>query len=64
MRPTLDQVKVMAEFQGLPIPEEEIREVARSLSALLEAFEEVEKAIGPLMDEVDPIPPVYPRLEL
>ena len=63
MNLTEDDIRNMSRAINLNIPESDLNTVALRLSALLSVMEEVEKDFGPEMDEVDPIPPVYPREE-
>ena len=51
----------MSKAINLDIPDSDLNTIALRLSALLSVMEEVEKEFGPEMDEVDPIPPVFPR---
>ncbi|MEQ8166344.1 MAG: hypothetical protein RIC93_09740, partial [Alphaproteobacteria bacterium] len=62
---TKEQMRTFLDFQGLLVnmSEDEIENVHIRLSSWLLAMDEVEAAIGPQMDEVDPIPPVYPTPE-
>mgnify|MGYP001346591333 FL=1 len=63
MNLTEDDIRNMSRAINLNIPESDLNTIALRLSALLSVMEEVEKDFGPEMDEVDPIPPVYPREE-
>ena len=63
MNLTEDDIHNMSRAINLNIPESDLNTIALRLSALLSVMEEVEKDFGPEMDEVDPIPPVYPREE-
>jgi hypothetical protein len=60
---TADQVRTMLEVQGLRIPEDELKNVAIRLSTWLAALSEIEAVLGDRMNDVDPIPPVYPHEE-
>jgi hypothetical protein len=60
---TADQVRTMLEVQGLRIPEDEMKNVAIRFSTWLAALAEIEAVLGDRMNEVDPIPPVYPQEE-
>jgi Asp-tRNA(Asn)/Glu-tRNA(Gln) amidotransferase C subunit len=55
------QIEGLARIAGLQIPEDEIDQVARQLASLLTAMEEVEEKFGDLLDQVEPIPPVFPH---
>ncbi len=63
MELTAEQVREMARAIGLDIPDADLTSVAIRLSGLLTFMEEIERDIGARMDEVDPVPPVYPREE-
>ncbi len=63
MELTTDQVRGMARAIGLEIPDADLTSVALRLSGLLTFMEEIERDIGDRMDEVDPVPPVYPPEE-
>ena len=63
MKLTEDDIRNMSRVINLDIPDSDLNTIALRLSALLSVMEEVEKDLGPEMDEVDPIPPVYPREE-
>ena len=56
-------VRAALDLQGIPVPEDEINNVFLRLSLWMKAFNEIETALGDQMDEVDPIPPVYPHEE-
>lgn len=58
------RVADLAEVVGLAMEPEDVDEVAVRLSALLDDMERIESRLGPRLDSVDPIPPVYPREEL
>ena len=55
------RVRSMAELIGLDIPEAELRPIGIRLSELLSAMDAIERELGPEMDRVDPVPPVFPR---
>jgi Asp-tRNA(Asn)/Glu-tRNA(Gln) amidotransferase C subunit len=55
------QVEALARTVGLQIPDGEIDDVARQLASLLTAMEEAEERFGHLLDDVEPIPPVFQR---
>ncbi len=63
MKMTEDDIRNMSRAIDLEIPEADLNTIALRLSALLEVMDEMEKELGAEMDEVDPIPPVYPREE-
>ena len=63
MKVTEDDIRNMSRAIDLDIPDSDLNTIALRLSALLSVMEEVEKDFGPEMDEVDPIPPVFPREE-
>jgi|tagenome__1003787_1003787.scaffolds.fasta_scaffold12554353_1 hypothetical protein len=60
---TEEYVRTALALQGIPVPENEIQNVFLRLSLWMKAFNEIEFALGDQMDEVDPIPPVYPHEE-
>ncbi len=60
---TEDDIRVMAKAIDLDIPEADLKNVAIRLSSFLETIAEIERDLGDRMDDVDPIPPVYPREE-
>lgn len=61
MKFTKDDIRIMARAVDLEITDEEdLKVMAIRLSSLLEVMAEIEKEIGAEMDEIDPIPPVYP----
>lgn len=55
------QVRSMGQLVGLDIPESDLEAVTIRLGELLAAMDEIERELGPEMDAVDPIPPVFPR---
>ena len=63
---TLDSalVRSMGEMIGLEIPESDLDAITIRLSELLSAMDEIERELGAEMDQVDPIPPVYPREDM
>ena len=63
MEVSIEQVRVLSALQGLKIPEAELNNVAIRLSTWLTAMEQIEAEMGPQMNAVDPIPPVFPREE-
>ena len=63
MELTAEQVRLMARAIGLEIPDAYLVNVAIRLAGLHTVMEEIERDIGDRMDEVDPVPPVYPREE-
>ncbi len=63
MKMTEDDIRNMSRAIDLKIPDADLNTIALRLSALLSVMDEVEKELGAEMDEVDPIPPVYPREE-
>jgi len=58
---TEDYVRAALALQGIPVPEEEIGNVVLRFSLWMKAFNEIENALGTRMDDVDPVPPVYPH---
>lgn len=61
MEITPEQLIAMAGAVSLDIPEADRENVRLRLSGLLTEMEAIERELGPEMDKVDPIPPVYPR---
>lgn len=61
MKMTEDDIRNMSRAINLDIPDSDLNTIAIRLTALLSVMEEVEKEFGSEMDEVDPIPPVYPH---
>lgn len=64
MNVTIEQVRVLLQFQKLEVPDTEMEEIALRLSTWLTALEAIEEELGEAMDAVDPIPPVFPREEI
>jgi len=60
---TKEQLIAMARAISLEIAETDVENVRVRLSALLTEMESVERDLGPEMDQVEPVPPVYPREE-
>jgi Asp-tRNA(Asn)/Glu-tRNA(Gln) amidotransferase C subunit len=58
---TREQTLALAHIANLDIPGENLDNVTLRLSALLESMSEIEDALGPEMDAVEPVPPVFPR---
>jgi hypothetical protein len=63
MEITKEQLTAMAHAVSLEIPEADLENVRVRLSTLLTEMEGIERELGPEMDKVDPVPPVYPREE-
>ena len=61
MNLTAQQAREMAHLIGLDIPAADLEGVALRLASLLTAMEAIESELGPLMDETEPIPPVFPQ---
>jgi Asp-tRNA(Asn)/Glu-tRNA(Gln) amidotransferase C subunit len=61
MNITREQAKALAKVIGLDIPEDEFDDVVQRLDSLLAIMQEIEAEIGDRLDDVDPIPPVFPR---
>ena len=61
MKLTREQVQALAATIGLSIPEKDLENITNRTSALLSAMDEIEKELGEKMDEVDPVPPVFPH---
>ncbi len=58
---TEDDVRSMAKAIELNIPESDLPAVALRLSSFLEVIADIDAQLGDEMDNVDPIPPVFPR---
>jgi hypothetical protein len=56
-----DYVRSALALQGIPVPKEELQNVFLRLSLWMKAFNEIEAVLGDQMNDVDPIPPVYPH---
>jgi hypothetical protein len=61
MNVTTDQVRALLQMQRLSVPDADVEEIALRLSTWLSALDDIEAELGEAMNEVDPIPPVYPR---
>ena len=61
MHVTEEYVRSMLAVQGIPVPESEIPNIVLRFSLWMKAFNEIESVLGSRMNEVDPIPPVYPH---
>ena len=58
MKITRDYVRIMADAQGIPLPEEDVDNVRLRLTTWLGAMEEIEAELGEAMNATDPIPPI------
>lgn len=63
MELTRDDIRNLAKTAGLDIPDADLNTVAIRLSSLLSLMQQIEIELGDEMDQIDPIPPVYPREE-
>lgn len=61
MKLTRDQVKLLAAAVDLGIPDEDLDNVTIRVSALLSAMDQIEAELGEEMNQVEPVPPVFPR---
>ena len=61
MKLTREQVRCLASTVDLQIPESELDEVLRHLESLMTVMEEIETKIGDQLDQIEPVPPVFPR---
>lgn len=52
-------VRAMADAQGLTIPEDELVNIRIRLTTWMAAMDQIEAELGPLMNTVDPIPPIF-----
>ena len=58
---TREQAQAMLKVIGLEVPESELDDIVKRVDSLLGVMEEVEAKLGERLNEVDPIPPVFPR---
>ena len=56
-----EDLRVMARTVELKIPDADIGIVRMRLETLLAEMDVIEKALGAEMDQLDPVPPVYPH---
>jgi hypothetical protein len=63
MEVTKEQLIAMANAISLDMAEGDLENVRVRLSTLLTEMEGIDRELGPEMDEVEPVPPVYPREE-
>lgn len=63
MQLTKQQVREMAGAIDLEIPEADLENVRLRLTTLLASMEEIERELGAVMDQTEPVPPVYPHEE-
>jgi hypothetical protein len=61
MKLSREQARLLGQAVDLEIPEADLDNVTLRVSALLAAMAELEQALGPEMDKVEPLPPVFPR---
>lgn len=61
MRPTLDYVRSALALQNIPVHEDEIDNIHQRLIIWFSALNDIERQLGAEMDDVEPIPPVYPH---
>lgn len=59
MELTREDIAAMAKAIGLTIPDHDVENVRLRLSTLLSEMEAIERELGPEMDKVDPVPPVF-----
>jgi hypothetical protein len=55
-----EQVRVLCQIQGLSVPEDELDDIATRMSTWLAALDQIEAELGDEMNEVDPLPPLFP----
>lgn len=60
---TREQLVLIARIVELEIPEVDLDNVMLRLSAMLAAMDEIERELGPVMDQTEPVPPVFPHEE-
>lgn len=61
MKLTVDYVRSALALQAIPVHEDEIDNIYRRLVIWFSALNEIELRMGEQMNDVDPIPPVYPH---
>lgn len=61
MKLTRDQTQVLAAAVGLNIPDADLDNVTIRVSALLESMVQIEAELGEEMDNIEPVPPVFPH---
>jgi len=61
MKPTRDQVRLLAATVDLEIPEKDLDNVTIRFASLLSAMEQIEAELGEEMNKVEPLPPVFAR---
>jgi len=61
MKPTRDQVRLLAATVNLEIPEKDLDNVTIRFASLLSAMEQIEAELGEEMNKVEPLPPVFAR---
>ena len=61
MKLTRDQTQMLAAAVGLNIPDADLDNVTIRVSALLESMVQIEAELGEEMDNVEPVPPVFPH---
>jgi hypothetical protein len=64
MKLTREQTQVLAAAVGLDIPDADLDNVTIRVSGLLESMAQIEAELGEKMDQVEPVPPVFPHEEL
>ena len=55
------RVRELGQLIGLDIPQSDLEAITIRLSELLAAMDEIEHELGAEMDQVEPIPPVFPH---
>ena len=63
MKLTREQIIALAAAVELEIPEAELDNVLCRLESLMTVMEEIEAEIGDQLDLVEPVPPVFPRVD-
>ena len=58
-----EDIEAMARAVSLEIPQADVENVRLRLSALLTEMEAIERELGVEMDKVDPVPPVFEKLD-
>jgi len=61
MKLSREQTRTLAAAVGLEIPDADLDNVTLRTSALLASMARMEAELGPELDAVEPVPPVFPR---
>lgn len=61
MELTPEHIGELARMIDLEIPLADRQNIALRLGTLLSSMADIERELGPLMDQTEPVPPVYPQ---